>query len=156
MAPLNSWETYIQLFTSTSPTTPVTKLHRRKLGIFTPKAVRTHLEIYPAGHHIADEIFFIYVKQSRHRRNKNTNTDTNIEDAESSLSVVGDNDDDNKDDSKKKHVIVPTDIDFEGYWVKKDESKPRDPETYVKRIRSESGKEKKIVSIPTEINDDIH
>ncbi|THU77920.1 hypothetical protein K435DRAFT_812003 [Dendrothele bispora CBS 962.96] len=123
-------QTYIQLFTSTSPTTPAAKFHCRKLGIlyhfdqfviFTPKAVWTHLEIYPAGHHIADEIF-----------------------------------DDNKDDSKKKHVIVPTDIDFEGYWVKKDESKPRDPETYVKRISSESGKEKKIVSVPTEINDDIH
>ncbi|THU80009.1 hypothetical protein K435DRAFT_614905, partial [Dendrothele bispora CBS 962.96] len=64
--------TTLELFTNTSPTTPAAKFHRRKLGIFTPKAVRTHLEIYPAGHHIADEIFltFIYVKRSRHRRNK--------------------------------------------------------------------------------------
>ncbi|THU98753.1 hypothetical protein K435DRAFT_660216, partial [Dendrothele bispora CBS 962.96] len=61
--------TTLELFTNTSPTTPVAKFHRRKLGIFTPKAIRTHLKIYPAGHHIADEsdeifLTFIYVERS--------------------------------------------------------------------------------------------
>ncbi|THV01016.1 hypothetical protein K435DRAFT_656014 [Dendrothele bispora CBS 962.96] len=56
-----------ELFINTSPATPIAKFHGRKSGILNPNRVRAHLEIYPAGQHIADEIFltFVYVEKIR-------------------------------------------------------------------------------------------
>ncbi|THU76635.1 hypothetical protein K435DRAFT_704446, partial [Dendrothele bispora CBS 962.96] len=54
-----------ELFINTSPTTLIAKFHHPKSGVLNPNRVWAHLEIYPAGQHITDEIFltFIYVEQ---------------------------------------------------------------------------------------------
>ncbi|THU76700.1 hypothetical protein K435DRAFT_704219 [Dendrothele bispora CBS 962.96] len=54
-----------KLFIITSPATLIAKFHHQKSGVLNPNRVWAHLEIYPAGQHITNEIFltFIYVEQ---------------------------------------------------------------------------------------------
>ncbi|THU80433.1 hypothetical protein K435DRAFT_695707, partial [Dendrothele bispora CBS 962.96] len=57
--------TTLELFIITSPATLIAKFHHQKSGVLNPNRVWAHLEIYPAGQHITNEIFltFIYVEQ---------------------------------------------------------------------------------------------
>ncbi|KAK7461965.1 hypothetical protein VKT23_008397 [Stygiomarasmius scandens] len=52
--------------TSSDESTPIAKFHR-KAGLFGSKSTPAYIEIYPAGHHIADEIFLtsIYIERNR-------------------------------------------------------------------------------------------
>ncbi|KAK7461959.1 hypothetical protein VKT23_008392 [Stygiomarasmius scandens] len=114
-------------------TSEATKYHSRKLGLFTSKPTAAHLEISPSDSHNADDIFTTFIYVERIRQDGETST-------------VENND-------ETRHINVQTDVNL-GNIIERRE--PQDPESFITRESGERGEQKKIVNVPTAIDDDVY